>query len=87
MTMINDAHCHFFSSRFLELLAPESGGADQIVAQYLSDAAVQNLALAPEQILISRVGNERVLETIASVRRQAPYQQDVRLGEPIQRGL
>jgi uncharacterized protein len=28
--MINDAHCHFFSSRFLELLAPDSGGADQI---------------------------------------------------------
>jgi len=28
--MINDAHCHFFSSRFLELLAPEAGGADEI---------------------------------------------------------
>jgi predicted TIM-barrel fold metal-dependent hydrolase len=28
--MLNDAHCHFFSSRFLELLAPESGGADEI---------------------------------------------------------
>ena len=28
--MINDAHCHFFSSRFLELLAPEGGGADAI---------------------------------------------------------
>ena len=26
--MLNDAHCHFFSSRFLELLAP--GGADEI---------------------------------------------------------
>jgi predicted TIM-barrel fold metal-dependent hydrolase len=25
---INDAHCHFFSSRFLELLVPEGGGAD-----------------------------------------------------------
>jgi predicted TIM-barrel fold metal-dependent hydrolase len=24
--MINDAHCHFFSSRFLELLAPDAGG-------------------------------------------------------------
>ena len=24
--MINDAHCHFFSSRFLELLAPDTGG-------------------------------------------------------------
>jgi predicted TIM-barrel fold metal-dependent hydrolase len=28
--MINDVHCHFFSSRFLELIAPESGGADEI---------------------------------------------------------
>jgi len=28
--MLNDAHCHFFSSRFLELLAPDSGPADKI---------------------------------------------------------
>jgi predicted TIM-barrel fold metal-dependent hydrolase len=28
--MINDAHCHFFSSRFLELTAPDAGGADAI---------------------------------------------------------
>jgi predicted TIM-barrel fold metal-dependent hydrolase len=28
--MICDAHCHFFSSRFLELLAPDSGGADEV---------------------------------------------------------
>jgi predicted TIM-barrel fold metal-dependent hydrolase len=28
--MLNDAHCHFFSSRFLELLSPESGGAAEI---------------------------------------------------------
>jgi predicted TIM-barrel fold metal-dependent hydrolase len=28
--MINDAHCHFFSSRFLELLAPDAGGADAL---------------------------------------------------------
>ena len=31
--MINDAHCHFFSSRFLELLAPERGRADEIAAR------------------------------------------------------
>jgi predicted TIM-barrel fold metal-dependent hydrolase len=30
--MINDAHCHFFSSRFLELLAPDAGGAGEIAA-------------------------------------------------------
>jgi len=31
--MLNDAHCHFFSSRFLELLAPDRGGADAIAAR------------------------------------------------------
>ncbi|HET7696808.1 MAG TPA: amidohydrolase family protein [Vicinamibacterales bacterium] len=31
--MINDAHCHFFSSRFLELLAPDAGGADAIAGR------------------------------------------------------
>jgi uncharacterized protein len=31
--MINDAHCHFFSARFLELLAPDAGGADQIASR------------------------------------------------------
>ena len=31
--MLNDAHCHFFSARFLELLAPESGGADDIASR------------------------------------------------------
>ena len=31
--MLNDAHCHFFSSRFLELLAPDSGGADAVAAK------------------------------------------------------
>ena len=31
--MINDVHCHFFSSRFLELLAPEAGGADAIASR------------------------------------------------------
>jgi len=31
--MINDAHCHFFSSRFLELLAPDGGGAEALAAR------------------------------------------------------
>jgi predicted TIM-barrel fold metal-dependent hydrolase len=31
--MINDSHCHFFSSRFLELLAPDAGGANEIAAR------------------------------------------------------
>lgn len=31
--MINDVHCHFFSSRFLELLAPDAGRADAIASR------------------------------------------------------
>ena len=31
--MINDIHCHFFSSRFLELLAPNSWSANEIAAR------------------------------------------------------
>jgi len=36
--MINDAHCHFFSARFLELLAPDAGGADEIASKLHWDA-------------------------------------------------
>ncbi len=36
--IINDIHCHFFSSRFLELLAPEAGGADAVAARLAWDA-------------------------------------------------
>jgi predicted TIM-barrel fold metal-dependent hydrolase len=36
--MINDAHCHFFSSRFLELTAPDFGGADHIASRLQWDA-------------------------------------------------
>lgn len=31
--MINDVHCHFFSSRFLELLMPQPARADEIAAR------------------------------------------------------
>jgi hypothetical protein len=31
--MINDSHCHFFSSKFLELLAPDAGTAADIAAR------------------------------------------------------
>jgi predicted TIM-barrel fold metal-dependent hydrolase len=36
--MVNDSHCHFFSSRFLELLAPDTGGADEIAFRLRWDA-------------------------------------------------
>ena len=48
---------------------------------------MQNLAPALEQILVSRVLNERVLETIFGFGRQALHQQNVGLGEPFQRRL
>jgi uncharacterized protein len=35
---VADAHCHFFSSRFLELLAPDGGGADALAARLEWDA-------------------------------------------------
>jgi predicted TIM-barrel fold metal-dependent hydrolase len=35
---ITDAHCHFFSSRFLELLAPDAGGAEAIARRLQWDA-------------------------------------------------
>jgi hypothetical protein len=44
--MINDAHCHFFSSRFLELLAPDGGGADAIATRLQWEAPGEVAALA-----------------------------------------
>lgn len=48
--MINDVHCHFFSSRFLELLAPDGGSADQIAAQLQWTAPGTPAALAERWI-------------------------------------
>ena len=56
-------------------------GGGEIIAQRLADAAVQNLAAAFEQILISRILNQRVLEAIIGFRRQTLDQQDVGFGE------
>jgi hypothetical protein len=40
----------------------------ELIVQHLTDTTVQNVASALEQILISRVLNERVLETIFRLR-------------------
>ena len=48
--MINDSHCHFFSSRFLELLAPDSGGADEIAFRLQWDAPGDPTALGDRWI-------------------------------------
>jgi uncharacterized protein len=44
--MISDSHCHFFSSRFLELLAPDGGGAGAIASRLQWDAPGAAAALA-----------------------------------------
>jgi len=38
ISMINDSHCHFFSSTFLEKLAPSGGGADALAQRLGWDA-------------------------------------------------
>ena len=43
---INDAHCHFFSSRFLELLAPDGGGAEAVAQRLGWDAPGDAASLA-----------------------------------------
>jgi hypothetical protein len=48
---------------------------------------VQRLAPALEQILVGRVLDQGVFEAVIGLRRQTPRQQDVRLGEPVQRRL
>lgn len=44
--MTNDAHCHFFSSSFLERLAPDGGGADAVARRLGWDAPGDASALA-----------------------------------------
>ena len=61
------------------------GDGRKLVALYahdLGDATVQNGPSAPEQILVSRFLDQRVLEAIIGFWRQALHQQDVGLGKP-----
>src|ERR1700722_14176895 len=59
----------------------------ELVAQNLSDASVQDLTPALEEIFVGRVLNESMLETIRGFRRQTLDQQNVGFSEPFQRGL
>jgi hypothetical protein len=59
------------------------GGAGKLVAQGFAHAAVQYQAPALQQILVSGVLNERVLEAIVRIWRQALHQEDVGVGEPV----
>src|SRR6185312_13921901 len=66
-------------------LGCSSGG--KLIAQNLTRAAVQSLATALKQVLISRLLNERMLKAVFGFRRKALHQEYVGLGQPFQRRL
>jgi len=67
MIMINDSHCHFFSSRFLELLAADGREADAIAATLGWDAPGTVASLADRWVAeLDRQGVARVA-LIASI--------------------
>ena len=70
--MINDSHCHFFSSRFLELLAPNAGTADDIAGRLQWTAPGAPAQLADRWIAeLDRHGVSRAA-LIASIPGDAP---------------
>ena len=54
--------------------------------QDLGRAAVQRLAAALQEAVVGGVLDQRVLEAIARVRRDAFDEQELRVGEPVERG-
>jgi predicted TIM-barrel fold metal-dependent hydrolase len=65
--MLDDAHCHFFSSRFLELLVPDGGGAEAIAVRLQWDPPGTPTELGDRWILeLDRHGVDRAA-LIASV--------------------
>jgi hypothetical protein len=63
------------------------GGIGKPIAQNLSRAAVQSLPTALEQVLISRILNERMLKAVFRFGREALHQEYVCLSQPFQRCL
>ena len=64
-----------------------SAAARSAVAQDFGGAAVQRLAAALEQAVVGRVLDQRVLEAIARLMARALGEEEVRAGEPVERGL
>jgi hypothetical protein len=62
-------------------------GALGVIAQDFRRTAVQGLAAALEQAVVGRVLDQRVLEVIARSRAGAICDEQVRAGEPVERGL
>ena len=63
-----------------------SGSASWLSDQDFRRAAVQRLAAALEQALVGRVLDQRVLEAVVRLRAGALGEEDVRVGEPVERG-
>src|SRR5579864_9313892 len=64
-----------------------AGGISEAVVQDLCNAAVQELAAAFQKIFVCCVLDERVLESVIALRRQALHHHDVRIGKLFQRRL
>ena len=62
-------------------------GALGLIAQDFRGAAVQRLAAALEQAVVGRVLDQRVLEAIVRLMARALGDEEVRAGEPVERGL
>ena len=58
-----------------------------LIAQDFGGAAVQRLPAALEQAVVGRVLDQRVLEAIVGLRAGALGDEEVRVGEPVERGL
>ena len=70
-----------------EVTRDRLGLGRRAIAQKLSGAAMQRLAPAFEQVFVGRVLDQRVLETVFGLGRQALDQENVGLGELFQRLL
>ena len=62
-------------------------GALGLIAQDFGGAAVQRLAATLEQAVVGRVLDQRVLEAIVRLMARALGDEEVRAGEPVERGL
>jgi hypothetical protein len=60
---------------------------ERLLTQNLSGSPMQVLATAPEEALISRILDQRVLEAVVGLRERALDKQEVSFGKPIQRRL
>jgi hypothetical protein len=66
---------------------PRGRGALGLVAQDFGGAAVQRLAAALEQVVVSRILDQRMLEAILRLVARALDDEEVRAGEPVERRL